>query len=149
MSSDEPGTGSAPEDTHGGSVRALAAGMLRYGLPTGLATITVGAVISVIAVGLPGLWGALVGGSIGLLLSLLTILLMRQSADLPPMVVMAVAMGGFVVKMVVLLLMVVALKGVPELHTYALGMTLLASIIAWAAAEVVAFRRTQVPTLIP
>lgn len=134
--------------THGDSVRALAAAMLRYGLPTGVVVIVVGAVIAVIVVGMPGLWGALVGGAIGLFLSLLTILLMRQSADLPPMVVMAVAMGGFVVKMVVLLLMVVALKDVQVLHTYALGLTLLASIIAWAAAEVVAFRRTTIPTLI-
>lgn len=134
--------------THGDSVRLLATAMLRYGLPIGLAVIVVAAVIAVSVVGMPGLWGALVGGAIGLFLSLLTILLMRQSADFPPMVVMAVAMGGFVVKLVVLLLMVVALRDVTALHTYSLGLTLLASIIAWAAAEVVAFRRTQIPTLI-
>jgi ATP synthase protein I len=136
------------ENPHAASVRKLAAAMLRTAwLPT-LIAVAACAVLAVSIVGLPGLWGALVGGAIGIGISVLTIVLMRLSAELPPMVVMAVAMAGYVAKLLVLLVVIVTLKGVGDLHPYALGLTMLASLFVWIAAEVVAFRRTDIPTII-
>lgn len=145
----EPGPENEAPNPHGESVRKLADAMLRTGLPTGLVTVAVAAVLATVLVGLPGLFGALVGGAIGLALSLLTIGSMRLTADFPPEVVMGVAMGGFVFKLVALLIAAVTLKNVDALHTYSLGLTLLASIFVWAGAEVFAFRRTPIPTIVP
>lgn len=141
---------SRPEETnpHAESVRKLAAAMLRTAwLPTVIA-VAACAVLAASIVGLAGLWGALVGGGIAIGISVLTIVLMRLSADLPPALVMAVAMGGYVAKLLVLLVMIITLKGVTALHPYSLGLTMLTSLFVWIAAEVVAFRRTPIPTLV-
>ena len=81
--------------------------------------------------------------------SLLTIFLMRWTGGLHPMFVMAVALGGYVGKMLVLLIVMTLLGGVDALHPTSLALTMLATIMVWAGAEVVAFRKTKIPTIVP
>lgn len=141
-------SGTAAANPHAVSVRRLANAMLRTALVPGLVTVAAGAVIAGLMAGSAGVYGALVGGGIGFASSLLTIVLMRWSADLPVMIVMAVALGGYVLKLMVLLAVMILLGGVAWLHVMSLALTFLATILVWAGAEVAAFKRTKIPTLI-
>lgn len=134
--------------SHADSVRRLATAMVRIGLLPGLLTVAAGAGIAALAVGSTGLWGALVGGGVALASSLLTVGLMRWSAELPVQIVMVLALGGYLLKMIALLAVMVALQGVEALHVRALAFTFLATVLVWAGTEVVAFKRTRIPTLV-
>lgn len=135
-------------DPQAESVRKLARAMLRTALLPGLLAVAVAAAIATVAVGSAGLSGALIGGVVAFASSLLTIVLMRWSAGLPAQVVMAVAMGGYLLKLLALLVVLVMLRDIESVHTMSLGLTMLATIFVWAGAEVVAFKRTPIPTLI-
>jgi ATP synthase protein I len=133
---------------HAKSVLTLADAMLRTALVPGLVTVALGAVAGTVLVGADGFFGALVGGTVAFGSSLMTLFMMRWSAGLPVMMVMAVALGGFAFKMVVLLVVMIALRGVDALHPMSLALTFLATVLVWAAAEAIAFRRTKIPTVI-
>ncbi|HEY8473968.1 MAG TPA: hypothetical protein VIL37_15215 [Natronosporangium sp.] len=133
---------------HAQSVLTLASAMLRTALVPALVTVALGAVVATVLVGVDGLLGALTGGAVAFGSSLLTLFLMRWSAGFPVAMVMAVALGGFAVKMIVLLGVMAALRGVDALHPLSLALTFLATVLVWAAAEAVAFRRTKLPTVI-
>lgn len=137
------------ENPHAQSVLKLADAMYRGALWPGVATVVIGAVVSLIVVGLPGLFGAIVGGVIAFGSSLATLWMMRKTAAMDPMAVMAVALGGYIFKILVLLGVMTLLRNVGFLHSKALAFTMLAVILVWAAAEFVAFRRTKIPTIIP
>ncbi|MEU7782885.1 MULTISPECIES: hypothetical protein [unclassified Amycolatopsis] len=99
--------------------------------------------------GLHGFLGSLVGGVLALIASLSTLGLMRFSAGQDPMFVMVIALGGYVVKIVLLFGALTALKGVTALHPLSLGITMIVAILLAAAAEFAAFRKTKIPTIIP
>jgi len=139
----------AEVNPHAQSVLTLAAAMLKATLVVGLGTIAVAVVVSTIWVGIPGMLGALVGGAVAFGSAMATIWMMRFCAAMDPMFVMAVVLGSYVVKVLILLGVMTALKGVEVLHPMALGLTMLAAVILTAAAEVRAFRRTKIPTIIP
>jgi ATP synthase protein I len=137
------------ENPHAQSVLKLADAMYRGALWPGVATVVVGAVVSLVLVGLPGLFGAIVGGAVAFVSSLATLWMMRKTAAMEPMAVMAVALGGYIFKILVLLGVMMLLRHVGFLHSKALALTMLAVILVWAAAEFLAFRRTKIPTIIP
>jgi hypothetical protein len=110
--------------------------------------VALGAVGATVLVGADGLFGALVGGAVAFGSSLMTLFLMRWSAPLPVTMVMAVALGGFALKMILLLGVMTALRGVNAFHPLSLALTFLATVLVWAAAEAVAFKRTKIPTVI-
>lgn len=66
-----------------------------------------------------------------------------------PMFVMVAALGGYIGKMVVLLVVMTLLGWVEGIHRESLAFTMLATIMVWAGAEVVAFKRTKIPTIVP
>lgn len=155
--SDHAGTADAPEnaaasavpDTHAGSVLLLANTMQRYALPTAGIAAALAIVVSAVLVGWTGALGALVGAVVAAASCLATLVIMRRSAASSPFVVMGVALGGFAVKMVVLFVVMLALRGVDALHPKALAFTMMGIIVVWAAAEVRAFQKTKIPTIIP
>ncbi|GAA3036699.1 hypothetical protein [Actinokineospora globicatena] len=136
-------------DPHAQSLLTLANAMFRYALWPSLATIAIGAALFGVLNGTPGLLGALVGGLLAAGSSLLTLVLMRKTAHLGPHIGMAASLGGFVGKLLVLLLVMTALRGVDALHAKSLGITMVAVVVVAAAAEALAFRRTKLPTIIP
>ena len=73
---------------------------------------------------------------------------MRKTANLNPVMVMTGALGGFVGKMIVLLLVMTVLREITWVHTRSLAYTMLAVVVVWAVMDTVAFRRTKLPTLI-
>ncbi|HVV08594.1 hypothetical protein [Amycolatopsis sp.] len=137
------------ENPHAQSVLRLADAMFRYALWPGVATVVIGAIVSVIWVGVPGLLGAIVGGIVAFASSLATLWMMRKTSAMEPMAVMAVALGGYIFKVLVLLGVMMLLRGVHALHPKALALTMLAVILVWAAAEFTAFKKTKIPTIIP
>jgi ATP synthase protein I len=134
--------------THGETVTRLADAMLRHALWPAVVTAVVGIVVCSVLYGVRGGVAAAVGGVVAFASSLATWWLMRKTAELNPMMVMAGALGGFVGKMIVLLLVLMVLREISWLHTKSLAYTMLAVVIVWAVMDTVAFRRTKLPTLI-
>ncbi|TDC96273.1 hypothetical protein E1161_01955 [Saccharopolyspora aridisoli] len=147
----EPATGeqAEPENPHAEVVRRLATAMLRTAVWPGVATVGLGAIVATVLVGVPGLVGALIGGFVAFGSSLLTIWLMRFSGGMNPQFVMVIALGGYVGKMLVLLVVMTLLGGIDVIHRESLAFTMLATVMVWAGAEVVAFKRTKIPTIVP
>lgn len=137
------------DNPHAQSVLKLADAMLRFALWPAVATVVIGVVVSTVLAGVPGLLGSLVGGAIAFASSLVTLFMMRKSAALDPFMVMAVAVGGYILKVLVLFGVMTGLKGVDAFNRYALAFTTLAVILVWAGAEFLAFRKTKIPTIIP
>ncbi|RBM16565.1 hypothetical protein DI005_25080 [Prauserella sp. PE36] len=134
---------------HAEQVTKLADAMLRTALWPAVGIVVIGAVVGLVWIGTAGLFGALVGGAVAFASSLATLFMMRKSAAMDPMAVMAVALGGYVFKMLVIFGVMTLLRGVDALHTLSLAITMMAVILVWAGAEMVAFKRTKVPTIIP
>ena len=134
--------------THGEAVTRLADAMLRYAIWPALVTMVIGIVVASVMFGARGGVAALVGGAVACASSLATWWLMRKTAALNPMMVMTGALGGFVGKMIILLLVLMVLREITWLHTKSLAFTMLAVVVVWAAMDTVAFRRTKLPTLI-
>lgn len=134
--------------THGEAVTRLADAMLRYAIWPAVATVVVGIVVASVLQGVQGGVSALIGGIVAFGSSMATWWLMRKTADKNPMMVMTGALGGFIGKMIILLLVLMVLREITWLHTESLAYTMLAVVIVWAAMDTVAFRRTKLPTLI-
>jgi ATP synthase protein I len=141
--------GETSEDlTHAGVVRNLAGAMFRGALIPTVATVVLGVVVFTVWHGLEGALGALVGGLVVCASSLATLLLMHKTAALDVAFVMAAALGGFMLKMVVLLGVMVLLRNVPFLNTQSVAFTMIATILVAAAAEARASKRTRSPNVI-
>ncbi len=134
--------------SHGEAVTRLADAMLRYAIWPAVATVVIGIVVASVLHGVQGGVSALIGGIVAFASSMATWLLMRKTAALNPMMVMTGALGGFIGKMIILLLVLMVLREITWLHTQSLAYTMLAVVIVWAAMDTVAFRRTKLPTLI-
>ena len=126
----------------------LADAMLRYAIWPAVATVVVGIVVASVLNGVQGGVSALIGGIVAFGSSMATWWLMRKTAAMNPMMVMTGALGGFIGKMIILLLVLMVLREITWLHTESLAYTMLAVVIVWAAMDTVAFRRTKLPTLI-
>lgn len=126
----------------------LADAMLRHAVWPAVATAVIGIVVCGVLYDVRGGVSALVGAAVAVASSLATWWLMRKTAALNPMMVMAGALGGFIGKMIILLLVLMVLREITWLHTRSLAYTMLAVVIVWAVMDTVAFRRTKLPTLI-
>lgn len=123
--------------------------MLRTAVWPASATVLVAAMVAGLVAGVSGLVSAVIGGAVVFASSLSTIWLMRATSALHPVSVMAAALGGYVLKLVVLLVVMTLLQGVGGIHVHALGATMLAAILVWAGAEAHAFRKTKMPSVEP
>jgi ATP synthase protein I len=122
---------------HTEALLTLAGAMFRYAIWPSLAVGALGVLVFGLVNGGAGAFGAGVGAALAIASSLLTLFLMRKSANAGPHMAMAASLGGFV------------LKGVDALHPESLGITMIAVVVVAAGAEALAFRRTKLPTIIP
>jgi hypothetical protein len=134
---------------HTEALLTLAGAMFRYSIWPSIGVGVLGVVLFGLVNGMPGALGALIGAALAIGSSLLTLFLMRKSANAGPHMGMAASLGGFVGKLLILLLIMAALKDVAALHRESLGVTMIAVVVVAAAAEAIAFRRTKLPTIIP
>jgi ATP synthase protein I len=146
--SEKPKSETYPE-THGQVVLKLADAQLRYQVRLVLPVLAVAVILCTVLAGLAGLWGSLVGSVVAIASSAVTLWLMRISANQGPHLAMAAAMGGFVGKMIILLVVLTLLGDVEALHRNALAFTMLAGVVVAAVADGLAFKKTKLPTIIP
>ncbi|MDX3187502.1 hypothetical protein PV458_03735 [Streptomyces sp. MN03-5084-2B] len=137
------------ENPHAKVVLQAARAMTKASLLVTPPAVIVCIVLFSILNGLHGFLGSLVGGVLAMLASLSTLGMMKFSAGQDPMFVMVIALGGYVVKVIVLFGALTLLKGVTALHPMSLGITMIVAIMLAAAAEFAAFRKTKIPTIIP
>ncbi|MBK1785832.1 hypothetical protein JHE00_15985 [Prauserella sp. ASG 168] len=133
---------------HAQSVYTLADAMMRWGLRFSLPLSLVVVGVAMVLEGQPGLVGSGFGVVLGFGCSLITITMMRIGATKPPASLMNLALGGYAIKMSLLLVVMLVLRDIDGLSRPSLAFGMLVVVVSWAVAEVVAFRTTKTPTLI-
>jgi hypothetical protein len=128
--------------------RAEAMSELRLRAGAVLVTGLVCVVVSWLAVGLVGLWGALSGLALVLLFFGSSALVMARTRPLEPALVLVIALGLYLLKMIGLAVVVVMLSALgllgDPLHRVALAFTIIVGALTWSTAEIVtAVRRRQ------
>jgi ATP synthase protein I len=99
--------------------------------------------------GAKGVYGALVGIGIVTAFFGISILVVGKAAKVSPMVMMGVAMATYLIKIIVFIIVVVALRHVTVFNPKALGFTAIVLIIAWSFAQVVTMMRTRMLYVTP
>lgn len=135
--------------THTEALQQLAAAMLRWQARLMVPALVVCVVVFTVVNGTAGLLGSVIGAVTACVSSLFTFALMRVSAKHGPHAGLAAALGGFIGKMIILLVVFTPLRGVEAIHAYSLAITMMVGILVAAGADMVAFRKTKLPTIIP
>lgn len=85
---------------------------------------------------LPGIWGVLIGAAIGGSFVLLTVISVLVTANTTPSTTMAVVLGSWLVKLLVLIAIMVWLRDLTFYDNAALAVTIIASLVVVLASEV-------------
>ncbi|HEU5000585.1 MAG TPA: hypothetical protein VFT68_16720 [Lapillicoccus sp.] len=133
MSTDAPRTGQS--DAFGELLR----GSLWPTLVAAVVCIGVGLVSSPMAA-----WSAALGAALVVGFFSLTLLVMKRTANLPPTTVMLVVMVTYTVKVVVLGVVMFAVRDVPWLSGYAVGVTITVCALVWLFFELRAYKRLRI-----
>jgi hypothetical protein len=128
--------------------RAEALSELRLRVGTVVLVGAVCVLVGSLTAGLPGLWGALVGLALMLFFFGSSAWVMTRTRQLEPALVLVIALGLYLLKMIGLAVVVVVLSSLgwlgDPLHRVALALTIIAGALTWSAAEIVtAVRRRQ------
>lgn len=130
----EPAIESAALDEAGDSAAPLRAG-LKYGI-YGLGLLLVaGLLIWWPWKGVPGLWGVLIGAGIGGGFILVTVITILLTARTSPSVVMGALMGGYLVKVIIVIAVTALLKDMTFYHKGALVSMLIGAIVLVLGSE--------------
>ncbi|QPK79998.1 hypothetical protein G7Y31_04715 [Corynebacterium lizhenjunii] len=86
--------------------------------------------------GLPGIWGVLIGAGIGGGFVLLTAVMALVTARSTPATTMAVMLGGWLVKLMVLIVVLMVVRGLDFYDTWALFITVVLAMVATLGTEV-------------
>ncbi|MCY7342476.1 MAG: hypothetical protein LH603_11680 [Pseudonocardia sp.] len=148
MSDEVPYFRTLPEGQEA-TLRALAAAMFRGAAALAVGTAVLAVVVAGLVVGVDGVLGALAGSVLALLASLLTLWLIQRTATQAPNVVMVASLGGFLLKMIVLLAVLTLLGGVGGVHRQSLALSMLAVFVVVAAAESIAAYRMRMLSVSP
>jgi ATP synthase protein I len=108
----------------------------RAGAATAVAA-AVAVALSAVLAGVRGLYGALIGVAIVAVFFGLSVLVVGRAARISPPAMMAAAMITYLVKIVALAVLVSTLHGMSAFSDRALGLTALACILVWCAAQVI------------
>ncbi|SDS30437.1 hypothetical protein SAMN04489860_1254 [Paraoerskovia marina] len=115
-----------------------------------LAGLTVlGVAVGALVAGLPGVWGALLGVGVAVIFSVTTVWTMYRTADSTPTTMAAVVMGGWLVKMVLVVVALVALRQADFYDKYVFAVVLLVGAVASAYVDYRAVERGRVPYVEP
>jgi len=81
---------------------------------------------------------------VGVVSFTVTLLVMKRTAELPPTTVMLVVMVTYTVKVLVLGLVMFAVRDVPWLSGYAVGVTITVCALVWLFFELRAYKRLRI-----
>lgn len=139
----------SPSSTHPTTVGALMAQILRR-LAVATAVVTVlGVVAGLLLVGMPGLWGAVIGGAIGVIFCLTTVITMKMSEGRSPQFLAAAVLGGWLAKMAVIIVILAVIKDLTFYDRVVLVVTLVAIVLASLVIEMLAVRAARIPVVEP
>src|SRR5215469_18193199 len=99
--------------------------------------------------GAKGLYGALVGIGIVAAFFGISILAVGRAAKVSPVVMMAVAMATYIVKIIAFMIVMILLRHVTVFNPRMLGLTAIILILAWSAAQVITMMRTKMLYVTP
>ncbi|WP_282946399.1 hypothetical protein [Cellulomonas endometrii] len=108
-----------------------------------------GVAIGYLVAGLPGVWGALIGAAIALLFSGTTTLSMLKTTGTAPGTMMAVIMGTWLGKLVVVVVLLAVLRGMDFYDRYVLAVVVAVAVIGSALLDYRAVARGRVPYVSP
>lgn len=105
----------------------------------------VGAGVGMLVAGLPGVWGALVAAVLGLLFTITTVAILRLVAGRGPEMLQIVIFGGWIVKMVVVVLIMLWLRNLDFYDPAVLFGTLAAVVLGAIVVEIVSVATARIP----
>lgn len=123
---------------------------LVWGVAVAVTVAVVGAIISGLIFGPIGVWSAILGGVLALLLmgiTIVTILVANRYASAPDLIGLyfGIVMGGWMVKFVTFLVLVYSLRTQPWLEPVTLAFCLIAGVLGSLIVDVVVFVRGRIP----
>lgn len=116
-----------------------------------LTSVVAAAMIAICAgvAGAKGIYGALVGIGIVTAFFGISILVVGRAAKVSPVVMMAVAMATYIVKIIAFMIVMIVLRHVTVFNPRMLGLTAIILILAWSAAQVITMMRTKMLYVTP
>jgi ATP synthase protein I len=114
----------------------------RAAVPTALVAVLMVA-LSAGLVGTKGLVGALIGVAVVIVFFGISIVVVGRAARISPPAMMIAALASFLVKVVGLAVILSSLIGTTAFSTRALGITAIACVLVWSAAQVIVAMRVR------
>ena len=117
-----------------------------------LTTAAVGAVMIIVSValgGVKGLLGAVLGAALVALFFAISVFAVGRAARRSPQAMMITAMATYIVKILLLMFFVARFAGTTAFNSRLFGLTALACILAWSAAQVYWSMRLKTPYVEP
>ncbi|MBD8080091.1 hypothetical protein IF651_13610 [Cellulosimicrobium arenosum] len=108
-----------------------------------------GVVVGALVSGSAGVWGALLGVGVALLFSGTTVLTVLLTVDSTPATTAAVVMGSWLVKMVVLIVVLVVLRGQDFYDRWVFAAVLLVGVVGSAVLDYRAVAKGRIPYVEP
>ncbi|HEY0186401.1 MAG TPA: hypothetical protein VGC67_02835 [Cellulomonas sp.] len=105
--------------------------------------------IGALVAGTPGVWGALIGAGLALVFSGATTVSMLRTAHSSPSTMMAVVMGTWLGKIVLVVVLLAVLRGMDFYDRYVLAAVVAAATIGSAVVDLLAVSRGRVPYVAP
>lgn len=133
----------------GGSARAVFRAALRDVLVMLSALTVISVAVGALVSGMEGVWGALLGVGIAVIFSVTTVWTMYRTADSSPTTMAAVVMGGWLAKMVVVVIALVLLRQWDFYDRYVFAAVLLIGAVASAYIDYRAVNRGRIPYVEP
>lgn len=118
---------------------------IRWGVGGLVLVVVVSVALSTSLAGVPGLWGALIGAAVGGGFVLATVVTLYASRNMDPTTTGAVLLGSWLVKLVIALVVMMALRRMDFYDKGALVGTIIAALVVLLTAETMAVQRTKVP----
>ena len=137
------------QSTSAQAVSRLMQRILLFSAIAGVAIALIAAVIGGLTVGVSGVYSALIGAAVAFVFFGITAVIMLFTADAGPVVTAGAAMGGFLVKVVLLFAVIAMLSGKDFYHPMVLFITLVAGAVASLAIETWAVQNARIPTVDP
>jgi len=141
---DEGAPTPAVSDAEADLTRAQFSAMLRTALVPTLVTGVLAVVLGGILAGAEGAWSAGLGAALVVVFFSLSLLVMKRTAHLEPVAVMAVVLATYTAKILALGLAMILLYDAEWLDGQALALSIIACTVVWIAFEMRAFTRLRI-----
>ncbi|SEE99830.1 hypothetical protein [Ruania alba] len=134
-----------PTDSVLGMLRLV---IRRFAL-VGLAVTVVVCLLGVLVAGMPGLWGALIASAVGLVFMGVTVVSMYVMAGRGPEMFQIVLLGGWLVKIVLLVLLLNWLSDMTFYHRTMFIVAIVAIVVAGLTVETLTVMKSRIPYVQP